>query len=100
MRSIGHLVYCIYYLTGYERLLTPYRWEQDKMIRDRAIEKSTFYPNLNQVGLCLRGLPCSGGPEEAYLEPSQTFNMELFAKIANGYKPFLIFAKNLDILES
>ena len=36
---------------------------------------------------------------EAYLERSQASDMELFKKIASGFKSFLIFAKNsiLDI---
>ena len=36
---------------------------------------------------------------EAYLEPSQASKIELFQEIANGFKPFIIFAKNsiLDI---
>ena len=36
---------------------------------------------------------------EAYLESGQISNMKLFKKIANGFKPFLIFAKRsiLDI---
>ena len=39
---------------------------------------------------------------ETYLEPCQKSNMELFAKIANGWKPSTIFAKSsiLDIWES
>ena len=28
-----------------------------------------------------------------YLEPSQTFNMELFQELVNSFKPFIIFAK-------
>ena len=35
---------------------------------------------------------------EVYLEPSQTSNMELLKKIANGFKPFLIFP-NSSILD-
>ena len=31
---------------------------------------------------------------EAYLESSQTSNMELFQKIVNSFKPFIIFAKS------
>ena len=36
---------------------------------------------------------------EAYSEPSQTYKMDLFAKIVIGFQPFTIFAKNyiLDI---
>ena len=36
---------------------------------------------------------------EVYLEPCQTSNMKLFKKVANDFKPFLIFAKSfiLDI---
>ena len=39
---------------------------------------------------------------EAYLELSQTSDMELFKKIAGGFKSFLIFAKSsiLDIWQS
>ena len=31
---------------------------------------------------------------EAYLEPLQTSKIELFAKIANSFKPLTVFAKN------
>ena len=32
--------------------------------------------------------------QEAYLEPSHKFRMELFANILNGLKPFTNFAKS------
>ena len=37
-----------------------------------------------------------------YLEPSQTFNMELFQELVNSFKPFIIFAKRsaLDVWPS
>ena len=31
-----------------QRLLTQYRWEEGKVIRDKTIEKGTFYPNSKQ----------------------------------------------------
>ena len=36
---------------------------------------------------------------EPYLQPSQTYKMELFAKIVNGFQPLIVFTKrsSLDV---
>ena len=36
----------------------------------------------------------SNHTSEAYLKPSRTSEMELFAKIVNGFQPLTIFAKS------
>ena len=41
------MVYLLLHLLfdSQQRLLTQYRYEQGKVIRDRTIEKDTFYPS-------------------------------------------------------
>ena len=95
-RSLRHLNVLCTCIKSFELCWTP-SWRRSLWYRNQSIDlqsKSIGWLLYNRVFRHKRVKANLERSTETHLEPSQTSNMELFAKIINGLCPLITFAKN------